>query len=250
MSWVSDSTELVSGGWLASGYAGHGILGSAIPAAGDNGGSPVLNDGVAPASEYRWELVTPPGSGSLTLFEDLTFEYDNPADGLYSFVYRLYEDGASAGTATVGLQIGPSHVAITATTAGATGQFGSHSTATSVVSAVTGAVTASFVSGAPSTCSINAVTGGVAAGVASSAGVCATAILAATAQVTASISSVGHVPTGGVALSPADIAAIAAAVAPAVLAALNAATIPVNVKQVNSVPIKGSGVIGDTWGPV
>ena len=36
----------------------------------------------------------------------------------------------------------------------------------------------------------------------------------------------------------------------AVLAALNATTIPTNVKQVNSIPIKGSGVIGDTWGPV
>ena len=34
------------------------------------------------------------------------------------------------------------------------------------------------------------------------------------------------------------------------LAALNATTIPVNIKQVNSVPIKGSGVVGDTWGPV
>ena len=36
----------------------------------------------------------------------------------------------------------------------------------------------------------------------------------------------------------------------ATVTALNATTIPVNIKQVNSVPIKGSGVVGDTWGPV
>lgn len=39
-------------------------------------------------------------------------------------------------------------------------------------------------------------------------------------------------------------------IAAAVMAALNATTIPVNIKQVNSIPIKGSGVVGDTWGPV
>ena len=48
---------------------------------------------------------------------------------------------------------------------------------------------------------------------------------------------------GGSGPSASDIAA-------ALLAALNATTIPVNIKQVNSVPIKGSGVVGDTWGPV
>lgn len=39
-------------------------------------------------------------------------------------------------------------------------------------------------------------------------------------------------------------------IAAALIAALNATTIPVNIKQVNSVHIKGSGVVGDTWGPV
>lgn len=36
----------------------------------------------------------------------------------------------------------------------------------------------------------------------------------------------------------------------AVLAALNATTIPVNIKQVNSITIKGAGVTGNTWGPL
>ena len=36
----------------------------------------------------------------------------------------------------------------------------------------------------------------------------------------------------------------------AVLAALNATAIPVNIKQVNSITIKGAGVTGNFWGPV
>ena len=56
------------------------------------------------------------------------------------------------------------------------------------------------------------------------------------------------ISTGGFSgsLSDADIQRIVGAV----IAALNATSIPVNIKQVNSVPIKGSGVVGDTWGPV
>ena len=41
----------------------------------------------------------------------------------------------------------------------------------------------------------------------------------------------------------------AESIAAAVLAALNATTIPVNIKQVNSITIKGAGVTGNTWGP-
>ena len=41
-----------------------------------------------------------------------------------------------------------------------------------------------------------------------------------------------------------------ASIAAAVIAALNATTIPVNIKQVNSITIKGAGVTGNTWGPV
>lgn len=46
-------------------------------------------------------------------------------------------------------------------------------------------------------------------------------------------------------ISDADITRIVQAV----LAALNATTIPVNIKQVNSITIKGAGVTGNTWGP-
>ncbi len=47
-------------------------------------------------------------------------------------------------------------------------------------------------------------------------------------------------------ISDADITRIVQAV----LAALNATAIPVNIKQVNSITIKGAGVTGNTWGPL
>lgn len=47
-------------------------------------------------------------------------------------------------------------------------------------------------------------------------------------------------------LTPGDIAAIAAAV---LAALMSGGPIPVNVKQVNDVPIRGTGTPGDTWGP-
>ena len=64
MSWASNPDSSLSDGWLSSAYPGLGILGSAIPTAGDNGGSPVLNDGISAGKEYRWALVTPPASGT------------------------------------------------------------------------------------------------------------------------------------------------------------------------------------------
>ena len=39
-------------------------------------------------------------------------------------------------------------------------------------------------------------------------------------------------------------------IATAVLAALQATSIPVNIKRVNDVTIKGTGAVGNTWGPV
>lgn len=196
MSWVSDSTELVSGGWLASGYAGHGILGSAIPAVGDNGGSPVLNDGVAPASEYRWELVTPPSAGTLTINEDLTFEFSYTSDIITTFVYRLYEDGVVAGTATVNVQIGPSHTVIAITTQGVAGSLNSHSSITS-------------------SCVINATTGRVVCHVDSASGVSASLIDTITQGVSGAVASIGYVPTG-MTLSPEDLVTIVAAVMSAI----------------------------------
>lgn len=87
-------------------YPGFGILGADIPATGDNGGSPVLNDGVLPGSEYHWRVVTLPSSGTLTIHPDMSFELSGAADGDWAWQYRLYEDGTDQGVATVSVHVG------------------------------------------------------------------------------------------------------------------------------------------------
>lgn len=104
MSHLHDSS-LISDAYVY-GVPGLGILGADIPAAGDNGPSPVLNDDVSADKEYFWRVETPPGSGTLTLFDDLTFTLEGAADGNWPWSYRLWEDGADQGTATVYSQVG------------------------------------------------------------------------------------------------------------------------------------------------
>lgn len=99
----------MSGAHTVRRYAGFGIRGADIPATGDQGGSPVLNDGISPASEYYWRLVTPPSSGIFVIYPDLSFSYDTNgvANGDYTAVYELFEGGFSAGTAPISLHVGP-----------------------------------------------------------------------------------------------------------------------------------------------
>lgn len=108
MSHIVSSSAPISGAHTVKQYAGFGILGSAIPTTGDSGGSPVANDGVNANGEYHWRVETPPSAGALTIYPDLSFGFD--ATGLsnttYTWVYRLYEDGVSVGTATVSLVVG------------------------------------------------------------------------------------------------------------------------------------------------
>lgn len=108
MSHVVSSSAPITSAHTVKQYAGFGILGANIPATGDNGGSPVLNDGISPASEYHWRVETPPSAGALTIYPDLTFEFDaaGVADGSYPWVYRLFEDGTDQGTATVSQTVG------------------------------------------------------------------------------------------------------------------------------------------------
>lgn len=108
MSHIVSSSAPISGAHTVKQYAGFGILGSAIPTTGDSGGSPVANDGVNANAEYHWRVETPPSAGALTIYPDLSFGFD--ATGLsnaaYTWVYRLYEDGVSVGTAMVTLVVG------------------------------------------------------------------------------------------------------------------------------------------------
>lgn len=101
---VSNSAP-VSGSHTVKQYAGFGIRGADIPTTGDSGGSPVLNDGILSTSEYYWEVETAPGSGTVTIYPDMTFEHTGAADGSWTWVYRLYwvdADGTNGNaTATV-----------------------------------------------------------------------------------------------------------------------------------------------------
>lgn len=95
----------VSGSHTVKQYAGFGIRGADIPTTGDSGGSPVLNDGILSTSEYYWEVETPPSSGTVTIYPDMTFEHSGASDGTWPWVYRLYwvdADGTNGNaTATV-----------------------------------------------------------------------------------------------------------------------------------------------------
>lgn len=101
---VSNSAP-VSSSHTVKQYAGFGIRGADIPTTGDSGGSPVLNDGILSTSEYYWEVETAPGSGTVTIYPDMTFEHDGAVDGSWTWVYRLYwvdADGTNGNaTATV-----------------------------------------------------------------------------------------------------------------------------------------------------
>lgn len=197
MSWASNPDSALSGGWLTSAYPGLGILGSAIPTTGDNGGSPVLNDGISPTKEYRWALVTPPASGTITLYEDLTFEFSGAADGIYSAVYRLWEDGVDQGTATITLQVGQSHTTISVTLDNLVGSLASVPVPRTSISATLANVFGSIASQVSPKTSINATLANIVGAVASyPSGSKITTINATLAGVTGSLSSESAPVTG------------------------------------------------------
>lgn len=120
MSCRVDST-LIAGACVV-GDRGLGVLGSVIRATtgtGAHGPGYLYNDWQAgdDAKEFRGLIVTPPASGTLLAYEDGSFDFAAPADGSYSFVYRLYVDGADLGTATATFTVG----AGSGVTAGAAG---------------------------------------------------------------------------------------------------------------------------------
>lgn len=139
MSWLSDSTELVSGGWLSSRYAGHGATGAEIlanTATGDHGPGYLFNDVDTgdEAKEIRGLIVTPPSAGTFFANEDGSFSLVAP-DGSYTFVYRLYVDGVDLGTATASVTIG----AAGSVTGSSSVTLGSISSAAAGSSAIAGA---------------------------------------------------------------------------------------------------------------
>lgn len=230
MSWLSPASEVVTG-WLSSGYAGHGILGADIPSTGDNGGSPVLNDSISPSAEYRWTVETPPASGTLNLFEDCSFEYDNATAGTYNFVYRLYENGVSQGTATVTLQIGAAETTITATTANAVGSLASYSTVSCTIAATTGNASGSLISQSAATSFINATTAQVVGALAS---VGSNSTLTDSEKLDLIISMLAAQPS-------------AAEIAAAILAAAQVTPMHTDMRKTNGQTIIGDGTEGNKF---
>jgi hypothetical protein len=107
MSLRVDTASLIPG-MLVCGNRGLGVRGSQVPASGDAGPGFLYNDLSLPADadkEVRGLIVTPPAAGTLVVNEDSSFTFTAP-DGVYSFVYRLFVDGADLGTTTVTLTVG------------------------------------------------------------------------------------------------------------------------------------------------
>lgn len=87
MSWLSDSTQLVTG-WLSSAYNGHGIDGFNVVNGGTNGGS-IIGQAttIDPAKEYRLYIVSIPSG--FTLREDGSGQATTAGVA----VLKIYEDG-------------------------------------------------------------------------------------------------------------------------------------------------------------
>lgn len=265
---------LISGAHLYGG-AGLGVLGSLIPATGDNGAGYTYNDLSLPADnakEICGRVTSWPSAGTLYAYEDTSFEFSGAPDGSYTFQYQLYVDGVAIGSPeTVGLYVGPVPVTISASlgaavasgfsagvsastiiaaslgTAAAAGYQANLSSAASIFAA-TGTATASGFAAEISAggevviaCSVgSAVASGYAASISS-----AFSLLANTGNASAS-GYAAAISTGGTfsgSISDADIARIVQAV----LAALNATTIPVDTRKMNGAAVIGDGSEAQPW---
>lgn len=109
MSWLSDSTELVSGGWLSSAYEGHGVRGDQVPSTGAHGPALLYQHVVIPAdaaAEFRWVPTTTPGAGTLVLNEDSSATLTGAPDGSYPLNGQWFKDGVLGGTSNNTITIG------------------------------------------------------------------------------------------------------------------------------------------------
>ena len=91
MTWLSGG-ELTSG-WTSSSYPGLGILFENLPVDGENGGSPLLNDGGVAGDEVRWELLSTSGVTLIEFNEDGSFV----SSGTGSFTYRSFINNVAVG---------------------------------------------------------------------------------------------------------------------------------------------------------
>ena len=92
-----DSSSLIAGA-VVVGVPGLGVLAESVPSTGEHGAGYLYASLEFPADtgkEVRGLITTWPTLGTLTAFEDSSFEYDGPTD---SFAFQVYVDGVATGT--------------------------------------------------------------------------------------------------------------------------------------------------------
>ena len=92
-----DSSSLITGA-VVVGDPGLGVLAESVPSTGEHGAGflfPSLEFPADAGKEVRGLITTWPTLGTLTAFEDSSFEYDGASD---TFAFQMYVDGAASGT--------------------------------------------------------------------------------------------------------------------------------------------------------
>ena len=92
-----DSSSLITGA-VVVGDPGLGVLAEAVPSTGEHGAGYLYASLEFPADtgkEVRGLITTWPTLGTLTAFEDSSFEYDGASD---TFAFQMYVDGVAVGT--------------------------------------------------------------------------------------------------------------------------------------------------------
>jgi hypothetical protein len=92
-----DSSPLIAGA-VVVGDPGLGVLAEAVPSTGEHGAGYIYDSLEFPADsgkEVRGLITTWPTLGTLTAFEDSSFEYDGASD---TFAFQMYVDGVAVGT--------------------------------------------------------------------------------------------------------------------------------------------------------
>jgi hypothetical protein len=270
-----------SGGQRVCGAPKSGVLGSLIPATGDNGAGYTYNDLSLPADsakEICGRITSWPSAGTLYAYEDTSFEFSGAPDGAYSFQYQLYVDGVAVGS--------PASVALTVGSVAATAQFavttdsavfsGSASTSSSAIFNVliddTIFTGGAIISGAPNEASFSVTTddavfsGGayvLSPATASFNAVTDSVIAALSASVTSEGSFSGSISATDITrIVQAVLAALHATsipvtgnwptanqIATATLNEFNSTTQSVDVVSINGVPVVGAGTKVSAWRP-
>ena len=106
---------LVSGAFVV-GVPGLGVRGADLANSGTNGQGFLRASVSLPADnnkEYRGYFTSVPASGNFHPYEDGSLTFTGAADGTYTAVYQLWEDGVNLGSATISMTVGTSSVVVT-----------------------------------------------------------------------------------------------------------------------------------------